>query len=88
VQALPAKPWDTRERQVKGLPPLTANEYASLRAIYGNQNFNNLDGVPFSQQRVRTRGRGRRVLTFRRKPKTRSKNGRRPARKSTVRRNR
>jgi hypothetical protein len=67
---------------------LTANEYASLRAIYGNQNFNNVDGEPFSQQRVRTRGRGRRVLTFRRKPKTRSKNGRRPARKSTVRRNR
>ena len=94
VHALPTKPWDARERQVKGLPPLTANEYASLRAIYGNQNFNNIDGVPFSQQRVRTRGRGRRtrkhrrVLTFRRKPKTRSKNGRRPARKSTVRRNR
>ena len=88
VQALPAKPWDARERQVKGLPPLTANDYTSLRAIYGNQNFNNVDGEPFSQKRLRTRGRGRRVLTFRRKPKTRSKNGRRPTRKSTVRRNR
>jgi hypothetical protein len=31
---------------------------------------------------------GRRVLTFRRKPKSRSKNGRRPTRKSAVRRNR
>jgi hypothetical protein len=31
---------------------------------------------------------GRRVLTFRRKPKSRSKNGRRPTRKSPVRRNR
>jgi hypothetical protein len=31
---------------------------------------------------------GRRVLTFRRKPKSRSKNGRRPTRKSSVRRNR
>jgi hypothetical protein len=43
------------------------------------------DDEPFTP---RAGGGRRRVLTFRRKPKSRSKNGRRPTRKSSVRRNR
>jgi hypothetical protein len=41
-----------------------------------------------AKRKGRWGGRRRRVLTFRRKPKSRSKNGRRPTRKSAVRRNR
>jgi hypothetical protein len=58
---------------------VSAAESLATFAKPGN-NFRRAAGLPLNK--------GGRVLTYRRKPKSRNKNGRRPTRKSTVRRNR
>jgi len=62
-----------------------AAERQRRRAAGENVPTPSKDEEPFTP---RAGGGRRRVLTFRRKPKSRSKNGRRPTRKSSVRRNR
>jgi hypothetical protein len=63
----------------------SAAERQRRRAAGENVPTPSKDEEPFTPRAGGTR---RRVLTFRRKPKSRSKNGRRPTRKSSVRRNR
>ena len=77
--------------------PKPGNKEVALRRTLAILQYSNKDPAEIQQAELALakhlrenlpKGGRRRVLTFRRKPKTRSKNGRRPARKSTVRRNR
>jgi hypothetical protein len=56
------RPYDSAERRNMGLSPLTRAQISKLNEKWGTgHNYNNVDGVPWSLERERKIGRGRKT---------------------------